>query len=138
MTVVAADADGLVELELDPGSRCAGCAGLCAWARPGGVHRARFRAAASLAPGASVRVTLPAEHVLSSALLLHGVPLAALLAGACIGTLAVPSDLGTLAGALAGLAFAVPASRRLRRRAEASTLRRASVEVLSEPESKLR
>jgi len=129
--VVAVEPDGTVELELDTASRCAGCAGLCAWGRSAGRLRGSFRASKPLSPGESVRVTLPAEHVLETGLLLHGLPLAALLAGGAVGAAVTQSDLGTLLGALAALAVALPASGGLRKRAEAKTLLRASLEPVA-------
>lgn len=126
--VVAVEPDGTVELELDGASRCANCPGLCTWGRSAGRLRAGFRASMPLRPGDAVRVTLPADHVVATGLLLYGVPLAALLAGGALGAALTQSDLGTLSGALAAVAFALPASRGLRRRAEAMTLRRASLE----------
>ncbi len=130
---MAVEPDGTVELELDTTSRCAGCAGMCAWGRSPGRLRGNFRASMPLTPGASVRVTLPADHVLATGLLLHGVPLGALLVGGAIGAAATQTDLGTLLGALGALAAAVPASARLRKRAEAKTMLRASLEPAGRP-----
>lgn len=123
------DADGYVELEFDGASRCAGCAGLCAWRRADAApERLRMRSTLALAPGTPVRVTLPVDRVLTSALLLHGSPLAALLVGGAAGALLTGSDTGTLAGALAALAAAVLGTRRLRRRAEETTFAQATLE----------
>lgn len=128
--VRSVDADGYVELEFDPASRCAGCAGLCAWMRSDAAgKRIRLPAAARVEPGTRVRVSLPADRVLSSALLLFGLPLAALLVGGAAGALLTGSDPGTLAGALVGLAAAAGATRGLRRRAERATLARARLEL---------
>jgi sigma-E factor negative regulatory protein RseC len=126
--VRAVDSEGNVELEIAAESRCAGCAGACTWSRPSGPRRLKLKSVQAFEPGSVVRVTLPAEHVVTSALLLHGLPLAALLAGAWLGTLVAPSDLGTLVGALLGLGVALTASRGWRRRAEALTFLRATLE----------
>ncbi len=126
--VRSVDADGEFELEFDPASRCAGCAGMCAWRRADAAPaRIRLRSSLALAPGARVTVTLPADRILSSALLLHGSPLAAVLIGGAGGALLTGSDAGTLAGALVALAAAVLGTRQLRRRAEETTLARASL-----------
>lgn len=128
--VRAVDADGSVELEFDPASRCAGCAGLCAWMRSdASAKRIRLPAAVAVEPGTRVRVSLPADRVLSSALLLFGLPLAGLLAGGAGGAVLAGSDAATLGGALLGLAAAAGASRGLRRRAERVTLAHARLEL---------
>jgi len=128
--VRSVDSDGYVELEFDPASRCAGCAGLCTWTRPdAGGGRIRLPSSVAMAPGTRVRVSLPADRVMSSALLLHGLPLAALLAGGAAGAVLAGSDVGTLAGALIGLGAAALGTRSLRRRAERSTLERAMLEL---------
>lgn len=126
-TVLGIDAEGYVELEFNPGSRCAGCTGLCALGRERQQRRARFKSNVPLAPGTAVRVMLPADHIMKSAVVLHGLPLAALLAGAAMGSGLAGSDIGTLLGAVAGLAAAVPASQGLRRKTEAMTMLRATL-----------
>lgn len=90
--------------------------------------RILLRSNADVEPGMPVRVTLPADRVMSSALLLHGSPLAALLLGGAVGAVLTGSDVGTFAGALSGLAAGVLGTRGLRRRAEDSTLARAMLE----------
>lgn len=127
-TVLGTDAQGYVELEFNPASRCAGCTGFCTLGRERHPRRARFKSAQPLAAGTAVRVTLPADHIMKSALVLHGLPLAALLAGAALGSTFTGSDLGTLIGAAAGLMLAVPASQGLRRTSEAMTMLRATLE----------
>ena len=127
--VRSVDNEGYVELEFDAASRCAGCAGLCTWTRTDAEpKRIRLRAPRGIEPGTRVRVTLPADRVMSSALLLHGLPLAALLAGAAGGAALTGADAGTLAGALIGLCAAVLATRGLRRRAEELTLSHAQLD----------
>jgi positive regulator of sigma E activity len=69
-------------------------------------------------PGDRVLVALPDRYVLRGALLLHGLPLAALLGGAFAGAALGHSDLAALAGAVAGVAAALGATPRLRARLE--------------------
>lgn len=123
------DADGYIELEFDLASRCAGCAGMCTWTRSDAApKRIRLRSDVAVPPGTHVRVTLPADRVMSSALLLHGSPLAALLVGGAGGAALTGTDFGTFVGALLGLAGAVLATKGLRKRAEDATLARATLE----------
>ena len=129
-TVCAVRGDGSVELEFKETPRCAGCAGSCTWSRPRASERARFTCSLPLEPGDIVRVSLPASHILGSALLLHGLPWASLLGGALVGTAIAQSDLGTLLGALTGVVLALAATRSLRRRAESLTLARTRLERL--------
>jgi positive regulator of sigma E activity len=79
--------------------------------------------------GAAVTVTLPDRYLLAGAMLLYGVPLAALLAGAVAGAAALDSDLAAAAGAALGLAAALLASVRLRARLERATLRHLAVRL---------
>ena len=124
------DEDGYVELEFDLASRCAGCAGMCTWTRSDAApKRVRLRSDVAVLPGTPVRVTLPADRVMSSALLLHGSPLAALLVGGAGGAALTGSDLGTFVGALLGLAGAVLVTKDLRKRAEEAALARATLEL---------
>jgi len=81
----------------------------------------------TLPVGAAVTVTLPEGYVLSGALLLYGLPLAALLAGAAAGAAIVGSDLAAAAGAAVALICALLAAAPLRRRLERATLRRLAV-----------
>lgn len=106
---------------------------MCTWTRSDAApKRIRLRSGGGIPPGISpgrrVRVTLPADRVMRSALLLHGGPLAALLVGGAAGAALTGTDLGTLLGAVLGLAGAVLGTRDLRRRAEESTLARAMLE----------
>lgn len=128
-TVCSAAHDGTVELEFSR-SHCAGCAGSCTWRRALDAQRARFTCDLSLHAGDTVRVSLPANHLLMSAMLLHGLPLVALLAGASIGALAWESDLGSLAGAIAGVVLVLGLTPRLRRRMERLTVEHARLEPL--------
>jgi positive regulator of sigma E activity len=77
--------------------------------------------------GAAVAVTLPDRYLLAGALLLYGLPLAALLAGAVAGTAALGSDLAAAAGAALGLLAALLASGPVRARLERATLRHLAV-----------
>jgi sigma-E factor negative regulatory protein RseC len=126
-TVLAADG-GFVDVELDAASRCAGCSGTCMWGRGRQTPVARLRTGAVLAPGDRVRVSLPAGALMRSTLLLHGLPLAALLAGGALGAWVTQSDLGCLAGALASLGLALyVVAPRLRQRVESLTVARVVV-----------
>lgn len=116
--------DGYAEVELFESAGCEGCAGACLWRRLDDTRRATIRLHSPTARrGVPVLVSLPQRYVLLSTLLLHGLPLAALLAGAAAGTLATGSDLGTLAGAAAGVALALASTPGLRRRMERATIR---------------
>jgi len=119
--VVAAHADGRVDLEFRPSGQCAACAGTCLWKRLGAA-RLELAAGRGLAPGTEVVVGLPERRLLEASMLLHGMPLAAILAGAGLGAAATGSDTGTLIGALAGLALGIAGFRRLGRRLEKTTL----------------
>jgi positive regulator of sigma E activity len=74
-----------------------------------------------------VQVALPERRVLHVSLLLHGLPLAAILLGAATGAALVGSDTGTLAGALVGLVVAVAGFRPLAHRLERATLARLDI-----------
>jgi positive regulator of sigma E activity len=122
--VLAARPDGSVDLEFAPSAGCAGCAGACLWKRLQAARLERLRPPFALAPGTAVTVELPAERLLGVSMLLHGLPLAAILVGAAAGSLIAGSDLGTLAGVALALAAVSVATRRLRGRLEAATLAR--------------
>lgn len=77
-----------------------------------------------------VRVSLPANHLLMSAMLLHGLPLVALLAGAAVGAWVAQSDLGSFTGAIAGLVLVLVATPRLRRRMEKLTVEHVRLDPL--------
>jgi positive regulator of sigma E activity len=77
-----------------------------------------------------VLVTLPERYVLLSALLLHGLPWAALLGGAALGAYAIPGDKGAIAGAVVAAAAAVLLTPALRRRLERATLERLRLQPL--------
>jgi positive regulator of sigma E activity len=68
--------------------------------------------------GSSVSVSIPERNLLYGALAVHGAPLAGLLLGALIGMLAIGGDLGTLAGAVLGIAGTYMLTFAMRRRME--------------------
>jgi positive regulator of sigma E activity len=120
-------ADGWVDLELARGERCAGCAGACLWRRLPEVAQTRLPSAERLEAGTPVLILLPERYLLLSALLLHGLPWAALLLGGAAGSLASGTDLGALAGAVLAAAFSIIMTPRLRRRLEHATMERFSL-----------
>jgi positive regulator of sigma E activity len=125
--VTAFHADGSVDLEIARPARCAGCAGMCTWRRLPESVRLRLPAVDRPGVGAQVLVALPERYVLLGALLLHGLPWAALLAGAALGAYAVPGDVGAVAGAVLAAAVAGVSTPALRRRVERATLERLSL-----------
>ena len=120
--VVAARADGCVDLEFGPARQCAGCAGSCLWRRLQKARLNRLPASGAFEPGARVRVVLSARRLLTASLLLYGLPLAAILIGGAAGTLILRSDVGTLIGVLFGLAFVIASFGLIRERLERATL----------------
>jgi positive regulator of sigma E activity len=84
-------------------------------------------ASGSIPVGAAVTVTLPDRYLLAGALLLYGLPLAALLAGAVAGAAVLGSDLAAAAGAALSLLAALLTSAPLRARLERATLRHLAV-----------
>lgn len=120
--VVAARADGTVDLEFAPRATCGACAGTCLWKRLASSRLEGLYASEGLVPGMAVSVSLPDRQLLAGALLTYGLPLAAILAGAAAGAAIGGSDLGTLAGALLALVLAIAGAGRLRRRLERSLL----------------
>lgn len=120
--VLAARPDGSVDLEFAPFPGCGGCAGTCLWKRLQASRLDRLPVAGRFEPGTEVTVALSAQRVMLASILVHGVPLAAILFGAAAGSLIAGSDLGALGGAAAALAIAIPGVGLLRRRVEAATL----------------
>jgi len=121
--VVAARPGGTVDLEFRPRA-CAACAGTCLWRRLSASRIERLQTGEAFEPGTEVTLELSERRVLLASMLLHGVPLVAILVGAAVGAAVTATDLGTLAGAAAGLALALAGGRRLGRRLEQSTLSR--------------
>jgi positive regulator of sigma E activity len=101
-----------VELELQAPTDCGTCRGACMW-RGAEPRTVLVHAPSPLQVGARVRVSLPASYLLRAALLVHGLPWAALLVGALIGAGVAQSDWGCLVGLLAGLLFSVMAVPRM-------------------------
>jgi positive regulator of sigma E activity len=97
------------------------------WRRLPLVNRADFATTLPLAVGDQVVISLPQRYVLLGALLVHGLPLAALLGGALVGVATTGSDLGCLLGAVTAVALTVAATPGLRRRIERMTLRQVVV-----------
>lgn len=116
------EADGTVHVELTHGHACRGCEAVCLWRRLPARATMRAPSGVRLESGTAVGVSLPASRVLSGALLLHGLPLAGLLAGASAGFAATGTDFGCLGGAAIGLLAALGAAGGLRRRVEQATL----------------
>lgn len=121
-TVVGADHAGLVEVEVGRPQGCKGCGGLCLWRRLPERGRERYRAECVFEAGETVSLRLPARSLLRGSLLLHGLPLAALLAGGAAGQWLLGSDAGCLLGALSGVALMLAAGPRLARRVERAAL----------------
>ncbi len=126
------DADGRVQIELDESQACEGCAGTCIWRWfPDTTRGARAALAAdvSVSSGTPVLVSLPRHCVLLSAVTLHGLPWAGLLAGALAGWGLTGTDLGCFAGAVIGVALAALLTPGLRRRIEQATLRHVTLKT---------
>jgi positive regulator of sigma E activity len=121
-TVVAVRANGSVDLEFAPLRQCGACAGTCLWKRLSASRLEQLQTDSPLACGTRVEVSLPERRVAAVSLLVHGVPLAAILIGAAIGTAVWRSDVGTLVGALAAIAVAALGFARFRRRLERAVL----------------
>jgi positive regulator of sigma E activity len=119
--VIAARPDGLVDLEFSSASRCAACAGTCLWKRLQAARLDRLPVAMEMKPGTEVTVALAGRRVLLASVLLHGVPLAAILAGAAIGSLMTGTDTGTLIGSVCAIAVVVAGFRHWRDRLERAT-----------------
>lgn len=77
--------------------------------------------------GATVAVTLPDRYLLLGAMLVYGVPLGALLAGAAAAAAWFESDLAIAGGAAAALLSALGLASLLRRRLEGATLQNLAV-----------
>jgi positive regulator of sigma E activity len=109
---------GRVELEFVDLPACRGCEGACMWRRLPATTRMRFATDLPLHVGDPVLVSLPERYLLIGAIVLHGLPMAALLLGALAGFMVTGSDLGSVGGAVGGVALAVIATPRLRRHVE--------------------
>ena len=129
--VVSARPDGLVDLEFCQTRQCEACAGTCLWKRLQAARLDQLPVARRLEPGTEVTVSLPGHRVMLASILLHGVPLFAILAGAVGGSLVAGTDLGTLIGSVLALGIVIAGSRLMRRRLEEATL--ASLVVTPKP-----
>jgi positive regulator of sigma E activity len=123
-TVTRASADGRVEVEFGPPARCHGCEGACLWRRLPGTQRLNLDTPLAWVVGQPVVVALPDRYLLLGAVLVHGLPLAALLIGALAGVAVGGSDVSSAIGAALGLAAAMLTAPRLRAKLELDTLRR--------------
>lgn len=122
--------DGHIDLRIVRGTGCESCSGLCQWQRAGMLRLRPDARSEMMRDGTRVLVTLPADIALRSALLLHGVPLGGLLAGAALGTLVVAGDLGSLVGAVLGLAAGLAAAAALRGALERRAARELGIRIL--------
>jgi len=120
--VVAVRPNGSVDLEFPPLRQCGACAGTCLWKRLSASRLERLHTDAALACGNRVEVSLPDKRVAAASLLVHGVPLAAILIGAAVGAAVTRSDVGTFVGMVAAIAIAVLGFRQFRRRIERAVL----------------
>jgi positive regulator of sigma E activity len=107
--------------------RCKGCAGACLWYRVPPRQSLTLAASPAIPIGATVALTLPDRYLLLGALLVYGVPLVALLAGAAAAAAWFESDLAVAGGAAFGLLSAVAVASQLRRRLERATLQHLAV-----------
>ena len=100
------------QVRLEAAPACSGCGsrGRCATGSEHG-QVVSFPVAESVAPGASVVVSLPESVVPLAALLGYFVPVLGLLVGAFFAHWMTPSDLATGAGAVIGLAVGIAAVR---------------------------
>jgi positive regulator of sigma E activity len=120
--VISTRPGGFVDLEFSSARQCAACAGTCLWKRLQAARLNRLPVADGLEPGTQVSVALPGRRVLFASILLHGLPLLAILAGAAIGAWATGTDTGTLIGALLALGIVIAGFGFWRRRIEQATL----------------
>lgn len=116
--VIATYPDGYVSLQFAPPRQCGACGGTCLWKRLQAARIDRLPAPERLDPGARVSVALAGSRVLVGSLLLYGLPLVAILAGAAAGAMATGSDWGTLVGAMLGIGLVLIGFRRYRQRCE--------------------
>ena len=83
--------------------------------------------------GAAVDIVLPERFVLLGAVLVYGVPLAALLAGAALGAALFGSDAAAAGGAGVAVVAAWLAAPLWRRRLESATLRELELRPITSP-----
>ena len=131
--VVVRAAGARLDVELKPAAGCRGCRGLCMWRLERRGETLVLPDGGDFQPGDRVLVALPDRYVLRAALLLHGLPLAALLCGALAGAAVGGSDVAAVVGAVLGVAAALAATPRLRARLERTVAM--SLEVCRDPAS---
>jgi positive regulator of sigma E activity len=119
--VVSTRPDGFVDLEFSSARQCAACAGTCLWKRLQAARLNRLPVLHEFEPGTPVTVALSGRRVLFASILLHGLPLLAILAGAAIGAWSTGTDTGTLIGALLALGVVITGFGFWRRRIEQAT-----------------
>lgn len=131
VTGVVAKAGGpaALSVEIEPPQSCGSCHGSCLMWRP--ASRRTFPLAPKCPPGLQigdrVDVSLPASVLLATAALTHGLPWLGLLVGAGVGQWFFASDLGCLAGAVAGVVLAWRLGRGLEARLERTVAARLRV-----------
>lgn len=125
--VVTRAAGTRLTIELAPQTGCKGCRGVCMWRLQRRSETLSLEGPAGLEPGDRVAVALPERYVLHGALLLYGLPLAALLAGAGAGAWWGGSDGFALLGALVAVAAALAAIPYLGARLERHVVRHLTV-----------
>jgi positive regulator of sigma E activity len=123
-TVVAVTAISRVEVEFDPPRGCSGCERACLWRRMPVAQRLTFDTSLTLAVGDPVVVALPDRYLLLGSILVHGLPLAAMLGGAVAGAVLGGSDGAAVLGAALAIGAGLLAAPWLRSRLERDTLRR--------------
>jgi positive regulator of sigma E activity len=126
--IVTAVEPGHIEVEFDAAPRCHGCDGACAWYRISDRRRALLSTPLELRVGAAVTVGLASRHWVLAALIVYGLPLAAVVGGALLGWTLGGTDLGTAAGAAGALAGVALVAGGFRARWERLTLRSLVVE----------
>ena len=129
--VAGIESDGHLQLQVSPGSMCAGCSGSCIWKR---AERLRFYPTDGPSPirkGSRVVVTLPARVILRGSLMLHGLPLGLILLGALAGTAVSATDMGAVIGTVLGLATSLSIVSNRRTVLERKTLSELSIRVVS-------
>lgn len=125
--VVRESSGNRLTVELTRPRPCEGCSGACLWYRVSPQRELTLAANGAIPVGAAVSVSMPERYVLAGAGVLYGVPLAALLLGAAVATLAFGSDLAAAAGGAAALLAGVLAAAPLRRRLERGMSRQLAV-----------
>ena len=124
---VDVDSDGRAVLAADPAA-CARCTTCFSSGRTERLDLEGFPGLASLRPSMRVTLRLPADLAVGAALLLYGLPLAAILCGAALGAWAGHSDVTAVIGGGLGLGAAALATHRARDRIERAVRDRLGVD----------